>query len=86
MDKVDQKRYDSYALIVAEAQHEKRQRKDSSTKVEASVKSVGGKQGTGVVVPRLSHKYREQSRRKIRQKLEQVDIDDDQDEDDEESS
>ncbi len=84
MDKVDQKRYESYALIVAEAQHEKRQRKDSSTKVEAAVKSVGGKQGTGVVVPRLSHKYREQSRRKIRQGLEQIDVDDDQD--DEESS
>lgn len=80
MDKVDQKRYESYAQIVAEAQHEKRQRKDSSTKVEAAVKNVGGKQGKGVVVPRLSQRYREQSRRKIRQELVQIDVDDVDDE------
>jgi ribosome biogenesis GTPase / thiamine phosphate phosphatase len=80
MDKVCQKRYESYALIVAEAQHEKRQRKDSSTKVEAAVKSVGGKEGKGVVVPRLSQRYREKSRRKVRQDLVQIDVDDDDEE------
>lgn len=76
LDKIDQKRYESYTYIVAEAQHEKRQRKDSSTKVEGSVKTVGGKQGKGTVVPRLSHRYREQSRRKTKQETIQIDVDD----------
>ncbi|MBX9876919.1 MAG: ribosome small subunit-dependent GTPase A [Candidatus Obscuribacterales bacterium] len=79
MDKVNEKRYESYAQVVAEAQHEKRQRKDTSTKVEAAVKKVGGKEGKGVAVPRLSQRYRETSRRKIRQDLVQIDVDDDED-------
>ena len=68
-------RYRSYATLVAEAQNEMRLRKETSQKVEAAVKAVGGKEGRAKIVPRLSERYRAASRRSERQNLAELDLD-----------
>lgn len=77
-------RFASYSAVVGEAQDEQRLRKESSHKVESSVKVVGGA-GKGKNVPRLSGKYRAESRRNTRQNLRGAAIMDDEDGDDDSS-
>jgi hypothetical protein len=68
-DKLSEARYESYCLIVKEAQNEYNRERQISQKIEANVKVVGGKEGKSKHIPRLSGKYRAQSRRTERQKL-----------------
>lgn len=74
---ISAERYLSYQTLVAESQAEAQAAKSISKKVESSVKTVGG-EGKSKVIPRLSHRYREASRRKEKQKV--TDFDDDEDE------
>jgi ribosome biogenesis GTPase len=76
IDKVSKERYTSYCAIIAESQDEARMRKETSHKVEAAVKVVGGA-GKSKQVPRLSGKYRAASRSTQRQQL--MDTSDDED-------
>jgi ribosome biogenesis GTPase len=85
LDKIAPSRYQSYVTLVTEAQAEGKLRKETSQKVEASVKVVGGKKGKGVLVPRLSGRYRASSRRTEKQQLSDLHHEDD-DELDEEST
>ncbi|MBK7839735.1 MAG: ribosome small subunit-dependent GTPase A [Candidatus Obscuribacter sp.] len=55
-------RYQSYATMVSESQEKQAQARKTSSKVEASVKVVGG-EGKGKSIPRLNHRYRFDSRR-----------------------
>lgn len=69
LDQVAPMRYASYSEIVSEAQSEQRSRRDTSHKIEAAVKSIGGKDGNATHVPRLSGRYRAASRRLERQNI-----------------
>lgn len=62
-------RYQSYVVLVNEALSEQKLRQDSSTKVESSVKTIGGKEGRAKKIPRLSGRYRVPSRRKAKQAM-----------------
>ncbi len=78
MNKISIERYNSYAAIVSDAQLEYNRRQISSQKVEANVKSVGGKEGKATQVPRLSTKYRLVSRRREKQgQFEAIDTEND---------
>jgi hypothetical protein len=68
IEKVSPERFQSYCAIVADAQAEYRFRKESSQKVESSVKQVGGS-GKAKQVPKLSGKYRTTSRRRQKQEI-----------------
>jgi ribosome biogenesis GTPase len=65
---ISAERYASYCAVVSEAQDEKQFRKETSHKVEATVKVVGGG-GKSKHVPILTGKYRATSRRSERQRL-----------------
>lgn len=65
-------RYESFAVLVGEAQAEQKLRQQMSTKVEAKVKRVGGKEGRSKAIPRLSGRYRAPSRRAEKQRLTDV--------------
>ena len=66
-------RYESYVVMVAESQEKQAVAKVTSRKVESSVKSVGGTEGSAArTVPRLANRYRASSRRKEKQKLRSV--------------
>jgi ribosome biogenesis GTPase / thiamine phosphate phosphatase len=67
--RVAPERSQSYVVLVNEALAEQKLRQDSSTKVESSVKSTGGKEGQEKRIPRLSGRYRAPSRRKEKQAL-----------------
>lgn len=83
IDKISAERYNSYLAIVRDAQAEYRNRATSSQKVEASVKSVGGK-AKATQVPRLDGRYRAVSRRREKQgQTEIVDTEDHSDDIDE---
>ena len=73
LEKISPERFESYSAIVDEALIEYRARKESSQKIEATVKAVGGK-GNARNVPKLSGKYRNISRRKGKQ-MSQLDLD-----------
>ncbi len=78
INKISIERYNSYAAIVSDAQLEYNRRQISSQKVEANVKSVGGKEGKATQVPRLSTKYRLVSRRREKQgQFEAIDTEND---------
>ncbi len=68
LEKIAPSRYESYKTLVAEAQAENKLRQVTSQKVDAAVKVVGGKD-QGVLVPRLSGRYRAASRRGEKQEL-----------------
>jgi ribosome biogenesis GTPase len=70
-------RYQSFVALVNEALTGLKVRQDTSSKVEANVKMVGGKQGRAKSIPRLSGRYRAPSRRKEKQDLIGVKADDD---------
>lgn len=55
-------RYQSYATMVSESQEKQAQARKTSSKVEATVKVVGG-EGKAKSIPRLNHRYRFGSRR-----------------------
>ncbi len=62
---VSRSRYQSYTVVLGEAQEEYNFRRTISTKHESGVKHVGGDK----VIPRLKNSYRAVSRRKEKQKL-----------------
>lgn len=72
---ISQERYENYVTIVNESLDEYNLRRETSTKKESSVKTVGGKKGKSVNIPRLSGKYRAKSRRTEKQNL-KVDVPD----------
>lgn len=78
LEKISPERFESYSAIVDEALIEYRARKDSSQKIEATVKAVGGK-GKAKQIPKLSGKYRNISRRKEKQQVSRLDLEDDED-------
>lgn len=67
--KISSVRYQSYSVLVAEAQAQQRVHRETTTKVEAKVKQVGGKEGRAKAIPRLSNRYRAISRRTEKQRL-----------------
>jgi ribosome biogenesis GTPase len=69
LERVNHERYESYKLLLQEAQDENKLRKATSQKVESTVKMVGSKRGKAVMVPKLAEKYRGMSRRKDIQNL-----------------
>ncbi|MBX9692060.1 MAG: ribosome small subunit-dependent GTPase A [Cyanobacteria bacterium] len=79
-------RYQSYVTLVSEALEIQGQKRDVSTKVEASVKRVGGDKGKGKAkfIPILNSKYRQSSRKFEKQKLTNAMLDDEESEPDEE--
>ena len=74
---VSRERYANYVTMVNESITEHNIRKETSQKKESAVKTVGGKRGKSVNIPRLSGKYRAKSRRTEKQELE-VDIPDEE--------
>lgn len=67
-------RYESYCTIVAEAQQDKRLKNETSQKIDVgAVKYVGGKQGQGKSIPKLSSRHRATSRRKEKQQWHELD-------------
>lgn len=69
-EKIPTTRYDSYTIIVAEAQQEQELQATTSQKVETgTTKSVGGKAGRAKIVPKLNKKYRTASRKKEKQQI-----------------
>ena len=63
---VSRERYANYVTMVNESITEHNIRKETSQKKESAVKTVGGKRGKSVNIPRLSGKYRAKSRRTAR--------------------
>ena len=67
---VSRSRYENYVTIVNESISEQNIRKETSSKNEGSVKSIGGgKKGKAINIPKLSGKYRAKSRRTEKQKI-----------------
>jgi len=69
LHQISPERYQSYQVLIGEAQAEQKQRQTTSNKVEARVKQVGGKAGRAKSIPRLNDRYRAPSRREEKQKL-----------------
>ncbi|HEY9793244.1 MAG TPA: ribosome small subunit-dependent GTPase A [Candidatus Obscuribacterales bacterium] len=85
VERIPKSRYESYCTIVAEAQQERKFRQETSQKVDAgAVKYVGGEQGRGKAIPKLSNRHRAPSRRKEKQQLHDYDRAEDADLDDDE--
>jgi ribosome biogenesis GTPase / thiamine phosphate phosphatase len=79
LEKIPPPRYESYTVIVGEAQQEQQLRKQTSQKVDTgTVKTVGGKGGMRSV-PRLSNRHRAVSRKKEKQQLNDLDGEDSND-------
>lgn len=72
LDKIAATRFQSYQSLVAEAQTEARIRKETSQKVESTVKVVGGGKEKGILIPKLSGRYRAASRRTEKQQLSEL--------------
>ena len=64
-----QSRYQSYCVIVADAQQEQKLRGESTSKVDAGTKKLVGGNSNARVVPRLNERFRASSRRKQKQVL-----------------
>jgi ribosome biogenesis GTPase len=69
-------RYQSFVALVNEALAELKLRQETSSKVEANVKMVGGKEGKAKAIPRLKGRYRAPSRRREKQELSNLKVDD----------
>lgn len=81
LDKIAPARYASYQAIIGESQQEQQLQSQTSQKVETGVvKSVGGKVGARSI-PKLSSRYRADSRRKQKQQLTDIDSSEDDEED-----
>ncbi|MBI4532988.1 MAG: hypothetical protein HY711_03495, partial [Candidatus Melainabacteria bacterium] len=72
LEQISSSRYHSYSTIVREAQAEEKRRRETSQKIESSLKYVGGNKGKSKAVPRLAERYREASRKVEKQKLGQM--------------
>lgn len=82
LDRIDPVRFENYTIMVKESQSEKSILRETSTKVESAVKTVGGRQGKAVHVPLLSGRYRSKAKNTVRQQLKRTADLADQDEDD----
>lgn len=83
LDRVPKSRYESYTVLVAEAQDEQKARGATSQKVDTgTVKMVGGQRGTARSIPKLANRHRAISRRKSKQELMDVDVEEEQNLDD----
>jgi ribosome biogenesis GTPase len=69
VDDVPAGRYESYRVIVAEAQQEQKLRKETSQKVDTGVVKIVGGRGAAKSIPKLSNRHRAISRRRERQQL-----------------
>lgn len=70
LEQIDSSRFDNYTIMVKESQSEKSILRDTSKKVESTVKTVGGKVGRKAVnVPLLSGRYRSKAKNTERQQL-----------------
>lgn len=77
VEKIAPARYASYQAIIAESQQEQQLQRQTSQKVETGVvKVVGGKGGGARSIPKLSSRYRADSRRKQKQQLSDIDAED----------
>jgi len=74
LESISADRYDSYVTIVAEAQEGEKLLRETSQKVEASVKVVGGRKDKARHVPKLSGRYRAESRRTQRQSMTEAEL------------
>jgi hypothetical protein len=81
LEKISPERYASYAAIVVDSQAEYKLRKDTSQKLDSTMKSVGGAHGKEKSVPRLSGKYRQISRRREKQgQVEELELEEEEEE------
>ncbi|MFN8659327.1 MAG: ribosome small subunit-dependent GTPase A [Candidatus Obscuribacterales bacterium] len=78
IDKVAPARYDSYQTIIGESQQEQQLQKQTSQKVETGVVKVVGGKGGARSIPKLSSRYRADSRRKQKQQLTDIDAEDEE--------
>jgi ribosome biogenesis GTPase len=69
LSKIAETRYVSYCAIVADSQNEAKIRAEKSSKVDAGTKKHVGGPNKARVVPRLNERFRENSRRKMKQAL-----------------
>ena len=69
LSKMAETRYVSYCAIVADSQNEAKIRAEKSSKVDAGTKKLVGGPNKARVVPRLNERFRENSRRKMKQAL-----------------
>ncbi|MBY0357835.1 MAG: ribosome small subunit-dependent GTPase A [Candidatus Obscuribacterales bacterium] len=70
LSKIAPSRYESYAVIVADAQNAAAAYKETSQKIDGGSKKVGGgSTGKSRVIPRLNERFRTNSRRKEKQNL-----------------
>jgi len=76
LKQISKERYESYVVLVSEAQAEQKARQEVSSKIEAKVKNVGGKGERAKVIPRLSGRYRAPSRKLEKQRLSNVEMTD----------
>lgn len=76
IDKVAPARYDSYQTIIGESQQEQQLQKQTSQKVETGVVKVVGGKGGARSIPKLSSRYRADSRRRQKQQLTDIDAGD----------
>jgi ribosome biogenesis GTPase len=77
LGKIANSRYESYQTIVTESIQEYKLQRDTSQKVEAQTKTVGSKRGKAKIIPRLDRRYREASRKSVKQELLGVATEDD---------
>jgi len=70
LGEISKERYHSYMALVEEAKEKQKLEQSRTTKREGKVKFVGGKNESAKKIPRLKKQYRENSRRRTKQKLE----------------
>lgn len=78
IDKIPPQRYESYTIIVGEAQQEAFLQSQTSQKVDTHTTKIvgGGKAGKQRSIPKLSNKYRVASRRREKQQLNDLESED----------
>jgi ribosome biogenesis GTPase len=79
LDSIPESRYESYRVIVSEAQDEQKLQGSTSQKVETgTVKLVGGQRGAARSIPKLANRHRAISRRRVKQELTDIDLEDEE--------
>jgi ribosome biogenesis GTPase len=71
-EEISPSRLESYYLLLEEAKQSERMLKSVSRKVESKVKNVAGSKGRNISIPKLSKKYRQESKRQSRQSLQKL--------------
>lgn len=79
LEKIPEQRYESYRIIVGEAQQEQQLRATTSQKIDTHTTKIvgGGKDGKQRSVPKLSNRYRATSRRREKQQVQDEDVEED---------